>query len=381
MKTTKRVLTVLALLVIVLSLIVVPAAADEHEEEEDDDSGITISFDKVVDAIQDLINEFTEFTGSLDDLLIDVGLTLLVKPFQLLAEALSDVLTYMMVSYPDVRHPDVVDLHWLVYQLTLLLAIPAFIWIGFQHMTGRADGIRPTAHLLFILVVGGLAPWLLYYPVELSRLASVALQPESPPVMGTVNLALMTAVVIWLKAIVLLFLALLYVVRDFFLMWFTVSAPLIFLLSYFRPTRQHMSPLIGLFIGFLLIAPLDLIAYRLVLALVDMNAASPVPHYIWGLGGYFVLLALPYVILSAGSSMMLPALTVAQAGASRAGNKVRPIVREKVETRAKDWMRDKPTPREIGGQARGRVRNRFLSSEEPEEDGTPWYLDEDGDWR
>lgn len=368
---TRRTLSTAFTLVAVLLVLSAPAIADEHEDEEEDDGPI-ISLDGVRDAIDDLVGDFSDFVDNLEDTLVSAGLTLFVKPFQLLAQLLSDILTHVIVSYPDVRHPEVLDLHWLIYQLTLLLSVPGFIWIGFRHMTNRADGIRPTVHLLGLLVAGGVAPWLLHYPVKASELTTVAIQSETVPVMGMLNLSLMTAVVIWFKAIILLVLVLVYVVRDFYLMFFTVSAPLIFLLLYFRPTRDHVAPLLGLFIGFLLIGPLDMIAYRLVLALLDMNAGSPVPHYIWGLGGYCVMLALPYVILSSGTSMTLPAASVAKSAAAKTGAQVKPVVRQQV---SKTW--ENRAPQNI----RNRVNNRFGQDREQknrESDGGDYWWR--GEW-
>lgn len=336
------------LILLLLSTVIVPGVVIAEQIESEEDQGASISFSGVTDAVHDLIDDFSSFTDDLDEILIDVGLTLLVLPFKLLAESIEVLLTYLFVSYPDVRHPDVISVHNLVYRLTLLLAVPALIWLGFEHILGRRDGIRPTIKLISILVIGGLAPWLLFYPIEISRLTSLALLSESTPIIGTLNIALMTAVVIWLKAIILVTLALLFIIRDFYLLFYTAAFPLIILLTYFRPTRQHMAPLTGLFIGCLLIAPFNLIAYQLVIALVDINAASPVPHYLLGIGGYFVLLALPYIILSNGISMALPAMMVTQAGSERVSNHV------------KSWREQNPN---LKRQARQRidraVPNRF----------------------
>jgi hypothetical protein len=311
------------------------------------------------------------------------------------------------VSYPDVKHGDVLDVHQLVLQLSLLLAVPVFMWIGFQHITGRADGVRPTIELLGVIVAGGIAPWLLHYPVRLSHLAAIALRPEEAAIIGSLSVSLTTAVVIWLQAIILLALVILFVVQSFYLLFYTASAPLIFLLTYFRPTRRFVSPLSGLFIGFLLIAPFTLIAYQLVLALMDMQGGSPAPQYIWGLGGYFVMLALPYVILSSSTSLVFPAMLFAKSAAGKAGSQVKPVVQDRVQTvkdsgvqrvrRARNrFLQDKPQQvtvehrsknevelrddtsrvRRAGNQVRNRLRNDQpdVSVEET------WHQDELGDW-
>jgi hypothetical protein len=323
------------------------AAANAAEEEEDSDPVVDIS--GIVDAIDDLIDVIEDLAGDLGDIIVEAGLTLLVKPFQELARILSDAFTHVIVSYPDVKHQDVLDVHQTVFQLTLLLAVPALIWIGFQHLTGRKDGIRPTVELLAVVALGGVSPWLLYYPVELSRLVAIALRPEQTSVMSSLSVALTTAVVIWIQAAVLLALVILFIIQSFYLLFYVAASPLIFLLTYFQPTRKFASPLTGLFIGFLLIGPLDLIAYQLVLALLDMQGQNALPQYIWGLGGYFVMLALPFQILSSSSSLILPALLFSKSAAGKAGDRVKPKVREQYRN-----IRDR------GVQRISEARNRFL---------------------
>lgn len=323
-------------------------AVQDHAEEEDN-TIINIDIGAIVSAIEDLLREVQTLRGSLTDIIVQAGLKLLVEPFQLLAQLLSDVFTHVIVSYPDVKHSDVLEVHHLVFQLTLLLAVPVFIWIGFQHMTGRADGIRPTVELVVVLVLGGLSPWLLHYPVQLSELASQALRPDGVSIVGSLSVSLTTAVIIWFQAIILLALVILFVVRSFYLLWYTAAAPLIFLLTYFEPTRKFASPLSGLFVGFLLMAPFDLIAYQLVLALLDMRGGAAVPQYIWGLGGYFVMLALPYQILSSSSSLVFPALVFSKDVAGKAGDRVKPAVRDRYQN-----------IRDSGVQRIRHTKNRFL---------------------
>ncbi len=351
----RRILVLAAVVLVGLLLATAPVLADDEEDDDDDDGDtiINIDIDAIVEVIEELIDEVEELPNKLDDIIIEAGLTLLVKPFQYLAQKISDTLTYIIVFYPNVKHQDVLDVHRLVFQLSLLLAVPVFIWTGFQHITGRKDGIRPTVELLVIITAGGLAPWLLHYPVELSHLTAEALRPEQVSIIGTLSVGVTTAVVIWLKAIILLTLVILFVVRSFYLMWYTAAAPVIFLLTYFKPTRRYMSSLTGLFIGFLLIGPLDLIAYQLVLALVDMQGTNPVPQYIFGLGGYFVMLAIPFQILSSSSSLVLPAMVFARDAAERTGKQVKPVIQEQY----RDW-------KENGQKRAVRAKNRFMEREQ-----------------
>jgi len=401
-----RFLTLTAVVLLGLSLVTGPALADHDEEDDDEDTIINIDMDAVTSAIGNLIDEVEKLAGNLGDIIVEAGLTLLVKPFQYLAQKLSDALIYIIAAYPSVKHQEVIEVHRLVFQLSLLLAVPVFIWIGFQHITGRKDGIRPTVTLLVVITAGGLAPWLLHYPVELSHLAAKALRPTQVSIIGTLSVGLTTAVVIWFKAIILLALVILYVVRSFYLMWYVAAAPVIFLLTYFQPTRRYMSSLTGLFIGFLLIGPMDLIAYQLVLALLDMQGANPVPQYIYGLGGYFVMLAIPYQILSSSTSLVLPAMIFARDAAEKTGNRVKPVVREQysdwrengrqralhaknrfleknsvkveLEERSKEEVELRETGsrvRRLGGQLKDRVRNDMPEVEEN------WHQDQNGDWQ
>lgn len=413
---TRHRLILAAALLVALSLLATPVsgadnssvAVQDHEEDEGGDTIVNIDIGAIVEAIENLLNEVKDFKGSLDDIIVQAGLKLLVEPFQHLAQLLSDVFTHVIVSYPDVKHSDVLEVHHLVFQLTLLLAVPVFIWIGFRHMTGRADGIRPTVELVVVLAAGGLSPWLLYYPVELSRLASQALRPEGVSIVGSLSVSLTTAVIIWFQALILLALVILFVVRSFYLLWYVAAAPLIFLLTYFTPTRKFASPLSGLFVGFLLMAPLDLIAYQLVLALLDMRGGAAVPQYIWGLGGYFVMLALPYQILASSSSLIMPALLFAQSAAGKAGDRVKPALRNRYQTvkqqsvqraaRAKNrFLQNNPQQVKVhhnsknevelrnqtgrGRRAANTVRNRLRTDQADISVEDSFREDESGDWR
>jgi len=402
-----RLITVIISVLVCLTLVSAPLAAAQEEEEEDEDNDPAIDISSLVNVIEDLIDEVEELGDDLGDIIVEAGLTLLVEPFHALVQTVSEALTYVMVSYPDVKHQDVLDVHHTVFQLTLLLAVPILIWTGFQHLTGKADGIRPTVELLAVVAAGGVSPWLLYYPVELSRLAAVALQPEQASIMGSLSVALTTAVVIWIQAGVLLALVILFIIQSFYLLFYVAASPLIFLLTYFQPTRKFASPLTGLFIGFLLIGPLDLIAYQLVLALLDMQGQNALPQYIWGLGGYFVMLALPFQILSSSSSLVLPALLFSRNAAGKAGDRVKPKVREQYQnlrekgSRRVNQARNRfaeRTPDQVrlqhrsanevemhktGGRlhrAKRKVKDRIRQDERKVDIEENWHQDQNGDW-
>ncbi|AZH26686.1 hypothetical protein [Haloplanus aerogenes] len=400
----RRTLFILGVTMFLALAAATPAAAQEEDEE---DEGPVIDLSALTDAIEDLVDEVEQLGDDLGDIIVEAGLTLLVEPFHALVQTISETLSYVMVSYPDVKHQDVLDVHHTVFQLTLLLAVPVLIWIGFQHITGRADGIRPTVELLAVVAAGGVSPWLLYYPVELSRLAAAALRPGPVSTMSGLSVTLTTAVVIWIQAAVLLALVILFIVQSFYLLFYVAASPLIFLLTYFQPTRKFASPLTGLFIGFLLIGPMDLIAYQLVLALLDMQGQNALPQYIWGLGGYFVMLALPFQILSSSSSLVLPALLFSRNAAGKAGDRVKPKVREQYQN-----FREKGTQRinqarnrfaekkpdqvrlqhrsnnevemhQTGGRlhrAKRKVKDRIRQDETKVDVEENWHQDQNGDW-
>jgi len=263
----------------------------------------------VINAIESLIDAVTSFENNLGEILLKI----LYKPFQLLANAIIDLLTYVMVSYPDVTRWEVLEIHRLLFQLELLLATPVLLGIGYIYLTGSLFGYGPRAvrpllpRLVLAIGFGAVAPWLLQYPVQLSQLVTEALRPENPDFWAATRVTMALAVITILNSALLLAVAVLFLVRDFVLMWCTATAPLLALGLVLPFTERYAQRFIGAFWSFLLIGPVDMIAFRLVLLLLETQG-NEIPHWLWAFAGLLSLAGLPLIVLSSGLAITGTAL-------------------------------------------------------------------------
>ena len=305
----------LAVLIVCLCFVSTPVAAQdcsegegedceqEGEDEEDDSGGLG----DLLGPLETLVEEFTSFTEDFDQLLIDVLIAVFFKPFQYLAETLVNLLTAVITSYPSVTREDVLELHALMFRLSLLLSAAAFLMIGYVYLTGSLlwigyENVRPLIPRLFAaLMFGGVAPWLLDYPVQLAELVTTGLKPVDSGFWVVTQLTSELMVIVVLNAIILLGISVLFIIRDVYLLFATVAAPLLALGWSLPCARRYANPLIGAFWGFLLIGPIDMILFRLILALLEVDAFE-FPHWLWALGGLILMLVVPYAVVSTGAS-------------------------------------------------------------------------------
>lgn len=354
------------------TLAIAPVVAQDEEEGGSDDSptvdvDVDVPMDELVAVIEELIASFEEFSkgGGLENLLKDVLIALFYEPFEALANMLTYVLTRVITSYPDMTMADVIDLHYEVFQLALLLSVPAFIMAGYVFMFGSLfwideEQVKQLIPRLFMaLSFGAVAPWVLQYPVRLSELVTLALRPTDPGFWVVTQLISETLIVAVLNALLLLGVTIMFIIRDVYLLFAAVVAPLLALGWALPYARQYASPLIGAFWGFLIIGPLDMIIFRLTLALLEVDAFE-FPHFLWGLGGLVLMLAVPFIVLSAGASITGVALAVTWRAAGKThrmvaphvSEKINPIIRERYNT----WRENRTGLRNYGR----RAKNRFL---------------------
>jgi len=256
-----------------------------------------------------------EVTESEDDGgLLDVDLVgsiteAIFYPFKKLAEELVGLLTHLFASYPQVQpNPDVQELHRISLIVTFALSTLTVIVTGVLFQIGPVFGVSYQQarmilpRVLVALVFATVSPYLLQYAVDLAEALTLAFQPSDPGFLGTIQLTGGLVVIALLDAFLLAAVAAIFVVRDVYILFAVAASPLIALGWALPYSRRFANSFIGLFWAFLLIGPLDMIVFRLILSLLQPNGVE-LPHWLLAMGGFAMLLGVPYMVLSTGQAM------------------------------------------------------------------------------
>lgn len=280
-------------------------------------------------------------------------ISVLMDSVQELAKILNGLLTRIFVSYPDVEQSFVLDIHQKVFQVTLALSSAAAAWLGVLHMLNRVNGIRQIVLLLGAVAFGAIAPSLLWYPIELSRLTTEALIPANPGLIQVSRFTFELLLVLVIDVFLLLGTVMIFIARDVYLMLGVAMAPLIALMAVTSPLRRFADRLTSIWIAFLLIGPLNAVTLDLTLSLMGTSAIDT-PHYLWGLGGIALLFGLPVVLLGAGAVVFAPMTRIAGRGPKQAWRGIR-----KGWDEALDTGEDQQDERTTESSDRGSRGNRF----------------------
>jgi hypothetical protein len=270
-----------------------------------------------------------------------------------LAKTLNGLLTRIFVSYPDVEQSFVLEIHQKVFQVTLALSSAAAAWLGVLHMLNRVDGIRQIVSLLGAVAIGGVAPSLLWYPIELSRLTTEALIPVNPGLIQVSRFTFELLLVLVIDVFLLLETVMIFIARDVYLMLGVAMSPLIALMAVTHPFRRFADRLTGIWVACLVIGPLNAVTLDLTLSLMGTSAMDT-PHYLWGLGGIALLFGIPVIVLGAGAVVFAPMTRIASRGSSQAWSGVR-----KGWNKALDTGEDQQDDRTTESADRGSHGNRF----------------------
>jgi len=269
-----------------------------------------------------------------------------------LAETLNSILVRIFVSYPNVKQPAVLDVHQDVFLVSLALASAAAVWIGVMHMFDRIDGAWPLISLLVAVAFGAVAPDLLYYPVELSRLTTEALAPVDSNIVQVSRFSFEILLVLYIDVFLLLGTVMIFVARDFYLMLGVALAPLIALMAVTPPFRRYAETLTSIWFACLLIGPLNVVVLDLAMSLMGTDFMDT-PHYLWGISGIALLFALPLILLGAGAVVFAPMTRVVRSGGGKIGSNVRQGVnRLRNNRRGQNYDRERNDRRDRGNRFR-----------------------------
>jgi len=255
------------------------------------------------------VNESQDDGGLLDINLGEKIKQAVYAPFNAFADAVVGLLTHLFTSYPDVHpNPDVQELHRLSLIVAFALSTLTVVLAGILFQVGPIFGVSYRQvrmllpRVLIALVFGTVSPFLLQYAVDLADALTIAFRPSNPGFLGSVQLTGGLIVVGLLDAFLLAAVAAIFVVRDVYILFAAAASPLIALGWALPYTRRFAHSFIGVFWAFLLIGPLDMIVFRLVLSLLQPSGVE-VPHWLLAMGGFAMLLGVPYMVLSTGQSM------------------------------------------------------------------------------
>ena len=322
MFTRNRAYAAVCILLLLTGPAVGPVLAQEgggDDEEDEDEPVVDIDLDGVIDAINDLADIIRNWDDTLEELLIVV----LFAPFRTLAQQLVNYLALILTTTPNVYpNPVVEDVHRTVLIVSYLLSGLVFVWAGVLHIIGPVLGIsysevrRILPRVILGLVLASVSLPLLQLLVDLTNALVEVFRPEQLSASFTQLAGLSTGLVLaWLiNAALLLGLVALFVMRNIYILFVAAISPLLFVLWSLPRVRRYADTFLAGFFAALLVAPLDLLALRFALALLNGTggtALQSVSNWMLGVGSFALLLIIPYQVWGASQAAVGSAYSIA----------------------------------------------------------------------
>jgi hypothetical protein len=280
----------------------------ESPDEESDEPTIDIDLDGITDAIDDLADDFDDFTDNWTEDLADVIKQVIFEPFRALAEVLVDILTHALTSYPDVgSNSDVRSLHSLSFRITLAAGGVVVAAAGILYMIGPVFGIGYAQvrtllpRIIVAVMFGAVSTTLLQYSVDMAEAVTYAFQPANPTLASSLRLTGELVLVAVLESMLLLGLVLVFLIRDFYILFAAAIAPLIALGWSFPYAKKYADSMIGTYWAALLIGPVDMVLFRFTLSLLETEGGGT-PHWLLAAAGILVMIWMPYQMYGASQA-------------------------------------------------------------------------------
>lgn len=319
--------TLAALLVLALVLPGVAAAQEGNnstaappEDGESDDTGF----------LKDLSEMFSDFTENFPHTIEEVLMSVFFEPFRTLAAQLVNIVVTVITHTPSVDgNPAVEEVHQISLIVAYLLASMFFVVAGLLYITGPIFNVSYQQVRLIIprlvaaLVFGTISLYVLELSVEFTNALTHAFKPaqlalEFEQAMG---LSLALIIVIALKAVLLLAVVLMYIMRGTILLILAAGSPIIAICWAFPKTKRYADSFIAIYWTALAIAPLNVFTLRFVFAMMDFSVNSPlqsVSNWVFGLAALTLLLLVPYHLYGASQTVVGPASAMAGKSVSKA---------------------------------------------------------------
>lgn len=326
----------LVLLVIALAgLLTAPVAAQAGEPtttpgEENDDEGPIVDLSGVIEAINQLIDDFQYFTDNWDKTIEELLIAVLFKPFQTVAQQLIRFLSMLLMHTPDVHpNPAVEEVHSQVLLVTYFLSGLTFTATGLLYITGPLFGVSYgqvrmiIPRILAALIFSTVSLPLLQYAVELSNVLVQVFAP-SQLYMSMEQLAgLSTALVIaWVvESAVLLVVVVMFIIRNVYIMFVAAISPLLALTWAVPKAKRYADTFIAGWWTALAMAPLDMLVLKFSFAMIQGNGGNipgSISNWILGVGAFSLLILVPYQLYGASQAAVGQAYVVSRGIKNRA---------------------------------------------------------------
>lgn len=284
--------------------------------QENDESGSVIDLGRLTDAVKDLIEAFESFTGDWDQTLTEVLLDVLFHPFRSLGEVLLNVVAKLLTTTPTVYpNPAVEEVHSQVLVLVILLSTLAFMAAGLLYMIGPVLGVTYSQvrlilpRILIALAFSFVSLPLLQLSVEFTDALVYAFTPQLFEQSFTEMIGLSTGLVLaWvIQSFLLVAVAAVMIIRMVYILFAAAISPLLALVWSLPRVRRYADTFIAGYFAALMIAPLDLLALKFSLALMDGNGTTVVQstsNWILGIASLTLLLLIPYQVWGASQTIV-----------------------------------------------------------------------------
>jgi hypothetical protein len=300
---------------VVLLLLLLVCSAPVHAQDNTTDSGsnedeggdtvVNIDLGEVVDAIDDLINDFDSFTDTWDSTLEELLKAVLFGPFLALLKYLVTEIAALLLHTPDVYpNPAVEDIHRQTLLITYLLTGIAVMAAGVLHMIGPIAGVSYSQVRLILpkLVVGlvfaTVSLPLLQYMIEFCNALVYAFKPAGLETsIGEMYGTATTLVLVWVfNSWLLLAVVVLFVVRSVYLLFVAAISPLIALVWSLPKVKRYADSFIAGWFTALAMAPLDMLVLKFGFALLQGQGGGfteSVSNWVYGMASAVLLLWIP----------------------------------------------------------------------------------------
>lgn len=295
-----------------LGLLLATGTASAQEDESDS----VIDLTSLTGAINDLVEAFEEFTGNWDQTLTEVLLDVLFHPFRSLGEFLLNILVKLLTTTPTVYpNTTVEEIHSQVLVLVILLSTLAFMAAGLLHIIGPVLGITYSQvrlilpRVLIALVFSFVSLPLFQLSIEFTDALVYAFTPPLFEQSFTEMIGLNTGIVLaWvIQSFLLAAVVILMIIRMVYIMFAAAISPLLALVWSLPRIRRYADTFIAGYFAALMIAPLDLLALKFSLALMDGQGTTVIQstaNWILGVASLSLLLLIPYQVWGASQTIV-----------------------------------------------------------------------------
>jgi hypothetical protein len=267
------------------------------------------------------VNEITGFTDSWDEVLVDVLTAVLFEPFRQVAQFILDMLVDILANTPRVYpNPAVQEIHQELLYITYLLVGLVVLITGILYMTSSIQNVphrqvrQILPRLLMGVVFASVSLPLLQLQIDFVNALTNYFTPEFTTLSQIWGLST-SLVLIWMvTGVLLLALVLILGLRQLYILFVAAVSPLIALAWCIPGGRKYADKLIGGWFAALAIAPLDMIALKLMFSLLSASGntlGQSVSNWVFGVAAILLLIFIPIQIWSISQSVVGAAYSVA----------------------------------------------------------------------